>query len=225
MSSNRSPRVRAKLRACCTVQSPVGFAVTPPRCIRRLPCSMNTRTYIRSAARCPRAGINREDPGSLGMQELPPRRAGPARRRTDARSTQDLPHGRRRNCHAELHELAVNPPLSPQRILPRQATSRAMPGLAGGRPGLRRLLVPYFPAASLRCQASSVAGVTGKTSAQRPRGTAAPAQRTRPGQLARTVPGRPAAAVPRSHAGASAAQHPSPGHRGTPGRPGRVPGT
>jgi hypothetical protein len=32
---------------------------------------------------------------------------------------------------------------------------------------LRRLLVSYFFAASLRCQASSVAGVTGKTSAQR----------------------------------------------------------
>ena len=44
MSSNRSPRVRAKLRACCTVQSPVGCVVTPPRCIRRVPCSMNTRT-------------------------------------------------------------------------------------------------------------------------------------------------------------------------------------
>jgi hypothetical protein len=40
----------------------------------------------------------------------------------------------------------------------------------GGRPGLRRLLVSYFLAASLRCQASSVAGVTGKTSAQRLRG-------------------------------------------------------
>jgi len=40
----------------------------------------------------------------------------------------------------------------------------------GGRPGLRRLLVSYFRAASLRCQASSVAGVTGKTSAQRLRG-------------------------------------------------------
>jgi hypothetical protein len=38
----RSSRVRARLRACCTVHSPVGFAVTPPRCIRRLPCSMNT---------------------------------------------------------------------------------------------------------------------------------------------------------------------------------------
>jgi hypothetical protein len=35
----------------------------------------------------------------------------------------------------------------------------------GGRPGLRRLLVSYFLAASLRCQASSVAGVV-----QRPGG-------------------------------------------------------
>ena len=40
----------------------------------------------------------------------------------------------------------------------------------GGRLGLRRLLVSYFPAASQRCQATSVAGVTGKTSAQRLRG-------------------------------------------------------
>ena len=42
---------------------------------------------------------------------------------------------------------------------------------AGGRPGLRRVLVPYFRAASLRCQAGSVAGVTGKIPAQRRRGT------------------------------------------------------
>jgi hypothetical protein len=33
------------------------------------------------------------------------------------------------------------------------------------------LLVSYFFAASLRCQASNVAGVTGKTSLQRVRGT------------------------------------------------------
>jgi hypothetical protein len=69
--------------------------------------------------------IDREDPGSLGCQELPPRRAGPARRRTDARSTQDLPHGGRRNCHAELHELAVDTAVSPQRILLRQADGKA----------------------------------------------------------------------------------------------------
>ena len=40
-----------------------------------------------------------------------------------------------------------------------------------GRPGLRRLLVSYFLAASLRCQASSVAGVTGRIPAQRRLGT------------------------------------------------------
>jgi hypothetical protein len=41
---------------------------------------------------------------------------------------------------------------------------------AGGRPGARCLLVPYFFAASLRCPASNVAGVIGKTSLQRVRG-------------------------------------------------------
>jgi hypothetical protein len=40
----------------------------------------------------------------------------------------------------------------------------------GGRPGTRRSLVSYFLAASPRCHAISVAGVTGKTSAQRLRG-------------------------------------------------------
>ena len=41
----------------------------------------------------------------------------------------------------------------------------------GGRPGLRRVLVSYFRATSLRCQTSTVAGVTGKTPAHRRRGT------------------------------------------------------
>ena len=40
----------------------------------------------------------------------------------------------------------------------------------GGRPGRRRVVVSYFRAASLRCQASSVAGVTGKIPAHRRRG-------------------------------------------------------
>jgi hypothetical protein len=42
--------------------------------------------------------------------------------------------------------------------------------MSAGALGLRRLLVSYFFAASLRCQASSVAGVTGKTSVQSLRG-------------------------------------------------------
>ena len=52
----------------------------------------------------------------------------------------------------------------------RRTTRRAMLGTVGGRPGLRRLLVSYLLPASLRCQARSVAGVTGKISVQRLRG-------------------------------------------------------
>ena len=40
--------------------------------------------------------IHREDAGGLRMEKLPPRRARAARRRIDARGTQDLPHGGRR---------------------------------------------------------------------------------------------------------------------------------
>jgi hypothetical protein len=36
--------VQGEVAACCTVQSPVGWVVTPPTCIRRVPCSMNTST-------------------------------------------------------------------------------------------------------------------------------------------------------------------------------------
>ena len=37
--------------------------------------------------------IDRDDPGGLGMKKLTPARTRPTRRRIDARSTQDLPHG------------------------------------------------------------------------------------------------------------------------------------
>jgi hypothetical protein len=49
------------------------------------------------------------------------------------------------------------------------STSRLIPRVTRGPPGLRRPLVSYCLAASLRCQARSVAGVTGNTSAQRRR--------------------------------------------------------
>ena len=75
----------------------------------------------------------------------------------------------------------------------------------GGRPGLRRLLVSYFLAASLRCQATSVASVTGKISVQRLREEARPTRRTTPGQPARTAHARRDGAAPRSRAGAPAA--------------------
>ena len=90
MLSNRSPRVRARLRACCTVQSPVGCAVTPPRCIRRVLCSMNTSTYSRfsstvstcrkSTARIPAAWACRNcrhvGPERRGAGSMPAAQAG-----------------------------------------------------------------------------------------------------------------------------------------------------
>jgi hypothetical protein len=116
--------------------------------------------------------IDREDPGGLGAQELPPRRARPARRRIDARSMQDLPDGGRRNRHAELHQLTVDAAESPQRILPRQADNKAGDSRAGRRPSR---LAPLARVVLARCQ-PTVPGqqrrwVTGKTSAQRPCGT------------------------------------------------------
>src|SRR5271154_998031 len=56
--------------------------------------------------------IHCDDPGSLDAQELPPARARAARCRIDARCVQDLPHGGRRDCHAELQELAVDPAMA-----------------------------------------------------------------------------------------------------------------
>ena len=226
MSWNRSPRLRARLRACCTVHSPVGFAVTPPRCIRRVPCSINTRTYsLFSSTVSDVQEVDGEDPGGLGVQELPPGRARAARRWIDARGMQDLPDGGRRDCHAEF----VSSPW--MRRCPhsgfsfaRRTTRRVMPGPVGGRPGVRCLLVSYLPAASLRCQASSVAGVIGKISAQRPRGMsrASAANHTRSAGSYRTR--RRGGAAPRSRGGARAAQHPSPGPCGISGQRGRVSG-
>ena len=71
-------------------------------------------------------------------------------------------------------------------------TRRAMLWTVGGRPGLRRFLVSYFIAASLRCQASSVADVTGKISALRLRGMsrASAANHTRSAGSYRTRPTR-----------------------------------
>jgi hypothetical protein len=107
----------------------------------------------------------------------------------------------------------------------RRTTRRAMPAAVGGRPGSRRLLVSYLLPTSLRCQASSVAGVLGRCQSSACGGEAVPARRTAPGRSAHIAPGRPAAAAPQPRAGAQSGRHSSPGRRGTPGQPGRECGT
>jgi hypothetical protein len=59
------------------------------------------------------------------VQELPPGRTRAARCRIDAGAMQDLPHGGRRDRHAQLRQFAVDPAVSPQRFLLRQADDKA----------------------------------------------------------------------------------------------------
>ena len=173
MSANRSPRLRARLPACCTVHSPAGVGGDAARMHPAAAVLDEHQEYIQPPQQhgVHVQEIDCDDPGSPGVQELPPARARAARRRIDARSPQDLPHGGRRDRHAELGQFAVDPAVSPQRILLRQADDQA--GDTGDRRRAPWLAPParvVLAVASLRCQASSVAGVTGKTSAQRLRG-------------------------------------------------------
>jgi hypothetical protein len=75
--------------------------------------------------------INGEDPGGLRVEELPPGRADPPRRGIDSRGPQDLIHGGRRDRYPQLGQLAVYPPVAPERVLLRQADSE--PRDAAGR--------------------------------------------------------------------------------------------
>jgi hypothetical protein len=59
------------------------------------------------------------------VQELPPGRARTARCRIDACGVQDLPEGGRRDSYAEFRQFAMDPAVSPQRILLCQANGKA----------------------------------------------------------------------------------------------------
>jgi hypothetical protein len=132
--------------------------------------------------------IDCDDPGGLGVQELPPARARASRCRIDACRMQNLPHGGRRDCHAELCEFAVDPAVSPQRILPRQPDDK--PGDAGDR---RRApwLAPLARVVLLRHQ-SAVPGQQRRWRHGEDLGPAParykPRQRGEPGPVGRLVP-------------------------------------
>ena len=59
-----------------------------------------------------------QDRLGLGAQELRPGRPGPPRRGADAVGLEDLPHGRRRDLDSQAGQLAVDPGVSPCRVLP-----------------------------------------------------------------------------------------------------------
>ena len=170
--------------------------------------------------------VDRDDPGGLGVQDLPPARARAARRRIDACGPQDLPDGGRRDRHAEFHRFAVDPAVPPQRILLRQANDEPGDapdrGRAAGLASLARVILlrgqPAVPGEERRrCHREDFGPAVTRYE---------PGQRgePEPGRPARNVPGWRGGAAPRSRAGGPAVRHPSPGPCGTPGRLGRVSG-
>jgi hypothetical protein len=65
--------------------------------------------------------VCREDALGLGANELGPGRSGPLRGRVDPGRSQDRPDGGRGDPVTELCELAVDAPVTPCRVLPREA--------------------------------------------------------------------------------------------------------
>ena len=103
-----------------------------------MPCPVNTR-YVQPGQRdsIHVQEIGGQDPGGLSVEELPPGRAVPSRRRVDARGAQDLVDRGRRDRNAELGQLAVNTTVIPERVLVRQADGEPamLRTVAGGRVG------------------------------------------------------------------------------------------
>jgi hypothetical protein len=143
---------------------------------RMVPTSRSQIAFMRGAWTAVRRilvvqEVDREDPGGWACRNC--RHAGPERRGAEStpaasRISQTVDGATVRPSFVSWPWIRRYPHsgFSFARRTARRATLRTV----GGRPGLRHLLVPYFFAASLRCQASSVAGVTGKTSLQRLRG-------------------------------------------------------
>ena len=168
----------------------------------RYPYSGGVRVLVDQAAQDEQHGVHVQEVGGensagLGVQELPPGR--PARRGAGS-----MPAACRIFHTVDGTTAMPSFVSSPwMRRYPhsgfsfaRRTTRRAVPGDARGRPGLRRLLVSYFLAAILRCQASSVASVTGDDIGPAPAGYE-PCQRGEPHPVGRLVP----------HPASMAAQH------------------
>ena len=128
MSSNRSPRPRARLRACCTVHSPVGFAVTPSD-VHPAGAMLDEYQHVYALQQhtVHVQEIGCDDPGGLGAQELPPGRAIALRRGRDLQPLQHPPHRGRTDPDAEAQQFTLDPLVSPAR----EMLSSTFPGLCG----------------------------------------------------------------------------------------------
>jgi hypothetical protein len=92
-----------------------------------------------------------------------PGRPRSARRGIDTGLVQDVPDRGGGDVVAEPDQFALHAPVSPARVLSCQADDELLDcRRGGGRPGWRRAVWSHFHETSLRCQARTVAGVTGR---------------------------------------------------------------
>jgi hypothetical protein len=164
----------------------------------RYPYSGGVRVLVDQAAQDEQHGVHvqevgGEDSAGLGVQELPPGRACASRCRVDARGMQDLPRWTApRRCRVSSARRGCGGIPTVDSPSPGERRGVQCPRTAGLAP----LLVSYFLAAILRCQASSVASVTGDDIGPAPAGYE-PCQRGEPHPVGRLVP----------HPASMAAQH------------------
>ena len=112
--------------------------------------------------------VRRDDALCLGGEEFAPGGARAAWCRVDAGVVQGLPDRRRGDPVAEPDRFTVDEAMSQRGFsLASRTTSVVIAARAGGRPMRRRVEWSHLRAMNLRCQASRVPGVTGKTSRQR----------------------------------------------------------
>src|SRR6266536_372162 len=119
-------QVMSRLRACWVTHAPVGLAVTPRMCTRRVASSIVNSTYRRlSSTGSTWKQVARQHALGLGGQEPTPGQPLAARRRLHAGAFEQQPHGARRHPVAKLHEFAVDAPISPGRVLRRHPQDQA----------------------------------------------------------------------------------------------------
>ena len=110
------PSSASRLRACCTVQPPVGCAVTPKMCTRRLATSITKNAY----SRCSRTVSKQKKSVASSPARRNAGQLGSARRGAGPRPAQDPPDGSGADPVPEPGQLALDAAMSPRGVLPGQ---------------------------------------------------------------------------------------------------------
>src|SRR5262249_30137923 len=114
-----SPRSINRLRICCVVHGPSGFAVTPRICTYREPISITKKQYRR--CRVTAQSTWKKSAASIvaacARRKFPCRIGAPLGRRRDLQRLEDPADRRRANPVADLEQLTLDPLVSPAVVL------------------------------------------------------------------------------------------------------------